>query len=150
MIRLSKCVWAAFVVLAVCGQGQDVAPILVQGRIVAILPVQASEFGLVTKVQNTSTRDIKTVVLRVTFSNPTNGQKIGRSFRLLGDDGGKGFLLKAGTEVDLWQKPMQIPNNSFGAGVQFSIVVDLVVFGDGSKWGPATLGVSQKILAGLN
>jgi hypothetical protein len=58
----------------------------------------------------------------------------------------KGAALTAGELKEL-MKPYPLPITPSGSIAQYSFKIDLVVFDDGSKWGPGQLIGSRKLLA---
>jgi hypothetical protein len=105
--------------------------------------------GLFMKVRNTSGRNILGFAFETTFTNPANGRAMAAprehgAFR----PASRGISLPSGASNPT-PKPYQLPVTSLGMAAGYSFIVDLVIFDDGTTWGPAKLEVSQTLLLRL-
>ncbi len=128
-------------------------PIEVTGTVSPIDPHEWAGFkagpGLFMKVRNLSGRNILGFAFETAFSDPETGRSIGTprehgAFR----PASRGISLPPdGSKPN--PKPYQLPVTSSGVPARYSFTVDLVIFDDGTTWGPAKLEVSKALLVRL-
>jgi hypothetical protein len=127
-------------------------PIEVTGQISPIDPHEWAGFkagpGLFMKVRNVSGRNILGFAFETAFTNPETGKAMAvrehGAFRPVS----RGISLPSGASKPN-PKPYQIPVTSSGVPARYSFTVDLVIFDDGTTWGPTKLEVSQALLVRL-
>lgn len=134
--------------------GPETSPIEVNGRISQIDPRLSGGMeagpGLFMKVHNTSTKAIQGYVYETFFVDPATGKKVGgHREHSVYKESSKGAVLTAGESKES-AKPYPLPIMSSGSIAQYSFKIDLVIFDDGSRWGPGQLVSSQKLLANLS
>jgi hypothetical protein len=129
------------------------SPIEVTGVVSPIDPHEWVGFkpgpGLFMKVQNMSGRNILGFAFKTTFTNPETGKGMAAprehgAFR----PASRGISLPSGASKPN-PKPYQLPVTASGVPARYSFTVDLVIFEDGSRWGPAKLEVSEALLMRL-
>jgi hypothetical protein len=101
--------------------------------------------GLFMTVRNTSGRDILGFAFETTFTNPETGKVMAMREHGAFRPASRGISLPSGAGKPN-PKPYQLPVTSSGMAAGYSFTVDLVIFSDGSTWGPAKLDVSQTLL----
>lgn len=128
-------------------------PVEVTGVVSPIDPQQWAGLkagpGLFMNVRNTSGRNILGFAFETTFTDPDTGKTMAAprehaAFR----PASRGISLPSG-ESKPNPKPYQLPVTSSGMPARYSFTVDLVIFDDGTKWGPAKLEVSEALLMRL-
>jgi hypothetical protein len=100
------------------------------------------------QVKNVSTKNILAYSVQTLFTNPETGRGMGRhgsNTTLINTNTDKADPLLPGA-MKTWAKPIEFPRNAAGGTPQYSFSVDLVVFDDGSTWGPGTAQGSQRML----
>jgi hypothetical protein len=131
----------------------DSSPIEVTGVVSPIDPHEWAAFkagpGLFMKVRNISGRNILGFAFETKFINPETGKAMAAprehgAFR----PASRGISLPPGASKPN-PKPYQLPVTSSGMPAEYSFTVDLVIFEDGTRWGPAKLEVSQALLLRL-
>jgi hypothetical protein len=129
------------------------SPIEVMGVVSPIDPHEWAGFkagpGLFMKVRNISGRNILGFAFETTFTNPETGKAMAGprehgAFR----PATRGISLPPDASKPN-PKPYQLPVTSLGVPAKYSFIVDLVIFDDGTTWGPAKLDVSQALLVRL-
>jgi hypothetical protein len=129
-------------------------PIEVTGRVASIDPHKWVGFeagpGLFIEVRNISGKGIQGYVFETAFMDPATRQNAGgRREHSAWKEPGKGVELAAGEGQEL-PKPYPLPKTASGSMAQYSFKVDLVIFDDGSKWGPGQLRSSMKMVTSLS
>lgn len=146
----------------------DAAPITVSGRIDSTTGTPK----LVESVQNTTTRAIRGFAYVTTFTEPETGKVISTWNRACvridsnpalnpgpgvpvpsGCKNGlpsQGLVIASGAGPEPIGRPLSVPTTSSGAAANYTFTVDLVVFTDGTTWGPAKTGPAKVILLRLN
>jgi hypothetical protein len=139
--------------LAQSAGAPESSPIEVTGLVSTIDPHEWAGFkagpGLFMKVRNISGRNILGFAFETTFTNPETGKAMAAprehgAFR----PASRGISLPSGASKPN-PKPYQLPVTSSGMPATYSFTVDLVIFDDGTKWGPAKLEVSEALLMRL-
>jgi len=129
------------------------SPIEVTGVVSPIDPQEWAGFqvgqGLFVTVRNISGRNILGFAFETTFTNPQTGRAMAAprehsAFR----PASRGISLPSGASKPN-PKPYQLPVTSLGTPAAYAFTVDLVIFDDGTKWGPAKLEVSEALLMRL-
>ena len=127
-------------------------PIEVRGMVSPIDPHEGPGFragpGLFMMVRNTSGRNILGFAFETTFTNPQTGKEMAAREHGAFRPASRGISLPPGASKPN-PKPYQLPVTSSGVPARYSFTVDLVIFDDGTKWGPAKLDVSQTVLMRL-
>jgi len=100
------------------------------------------------KVRNISGRNILGFVFETTFTNPGTGKAMAVREHGAFRPASRGISLPSDASK-LNPKPYQLPVTSSGMPARYSFTVDLVIFDDGTKWGPAKLEVSEALLLRL-
>jgi hypothetical protein len=129
------------------------SPVEVTGLVSPIDPHEWAGFktgpGLFMKVRNTSDRNILGFAFETAFTNPQTGKAMAEprehgAFR----PASRGISLPSGASKPN-PKPYQLPVTSLGMPAKYTFTVDLVIFDDGTTWGPAKLEVSKTLLLRL-
>jgi len=129
------------------------SPIEVTGLVSPIDPHEWAGFkagpGLFMTVRNISGRNILGFAFETTFTNSETGRAMAgprehSAFR----PASRGISLPSGGSKPN-PKPYQLPVTSLGMPAKYSFTVDLVIFDDGTTWGPAKLEVSEALLLRL-
>lgn len=127
-------------------------PVEVTGRVSPIDPHEWAGFkagpGLFMKVRNTSGRNILGFAFETTFTNPETGKTMAVREHSAFRPASRGISLPSGASTPN-PKPYELPVTSSGIPARYFFTVDLVVFEDGTKWGPAKLVVSEAVLMRL-
>jgi hypothetical protein len=139
--------WAALAPL-ICAQ--TAAPIEVMGH-VAQIDTQITGLkpgpGLFMTIRNVSGRSIQGFVYQTVFTDPSTGERLMCcSSHSEYKQPSLGVALAPGRSTDA-PKPYHLPLTQSGSAAQYSFTVDLVVFDDGSTWGPGQLTASKQFLA---
>jgi hypothetical protein len=129
------------------------SPIEVTGLVSPINPQEWAGFkagpGLFMNVRNISGRNILGFAFETTFTDPETGKAmVGTREHSAFRPASRGISLPSGASNPN-PKPYQLPVTSSGMPAGYSFVVDLVIFDDGTKWGPAKLEVSEALLMRL-
>ena len=128
------------------------SPIEVTGLVSPIDPHDWPGFkagpGLFMKVRNTSGRNILGFAFETTFTNPETGKVVGGHEHGAFRPASRGISLPSGGGKTN-PKPYQLPVTRSGMPASYSFTVDLVIFDDGTTWGPAKLGTSKALLVRL-
>ncbi|HTS76908.1 MAG TPA: hypothetical protein VMG40_11925 [Bryobacteraceae bacterium] len=129
--------------------GAQTQPIEVTASIAPIDPTKWVGFkegrGLFMFVRNTSGRDIQGFALEARFTDPQTGKPLG------GHRGHSEFnprsngLLAPGATKPL-VRPYPVPVTASGAPGAYAFSVDLVIFEDGTTWGPGRTPMARKLL----
>jgi hypothetical protein len=139
-------------VLAQSAVDPESSPIEVTGVVSPIDPHEWAGFkagpGLFMKVRNISGRNILGFAFETTFTNPETGKAMAVREHGAFRPASRGISLPSDASKPN-PKPYQVPITSSGMPASYSFAVDLVIFGDGAKWGPAKLEVSQTLLLRL-
>ena len=132
--------------------GPENSPIEVTALVSPIDPHDWAGFkagpGLLMKVRNISGRNILGFAFETTFSNPKTGKAMAAREHGAFRPASRGISLPSGGSKPN-PKPYQLPLTSSGTPARYSFTVDLVIFDDGTKWGPAKLDVSEALLMRL-
>jgi len=127
---------------------QTPPPIEVTGNISPIDPqvwAGMSGPGLFMTIQNTSGREIQGFAFATDFNDPQSGRHLPPSREHNAyKPPANGVLLAANGKVSE-PKPYPVPISA-GAPASYSFTVDLVIFGDGTTWGPAKTRAAQQLL----
>ena len=138
--------------LAQTAGAPESSPVEVTGLVAPIDPHDGAGLkagpGLFMTVRNTSGRNILGFAFETTFTNPATGKVIGGHEHGAFRPASRGISLPPGGSKPN-PKPYQLPVTSAGTPAGYSFRVDLVIFEDGSTWGPAKLDVSQSLLKRL-
>jgi hypothetical protein len=138
--------------LAQSAGAPESSPIEVTGLVSPIDPHEWAGFkagpGLFMKVRNISGRNILGFVFETTFTNPGTGKAMAVREHGAFRPASRGISLPSDASK-LNPKPYQLPVTSSGMPARYSFTVDLVIFDDGTKWGPAKLEVSEALLLRL-
>ena len=128
------------------------SPVEVRGLVSPIDPHEWAGFkagpGLFMEVRNTSGRNILGFAFETTFTNPKTGKAMGGHEHGAFRPASRGISLPSGGSKPN-PKPYQLPVTSSGIPASYSFTVDLVIFDDGTTWGPAKLGTSHDLLVRL-
>jgi hypothetical protein len=129
------------------------SPIEVTGLVSQINPQEWAGFkagpGLFMTVRNVSGRNILGFAFQTTFTDPESGKAMpGTREHSAFRPASRGISLPSGASKPN-PKPYQLPVTSSGVPARYSFTVDLVIFDDGTKWGPAKLDVSEAVLMRL-
>lgn len=147
MLRWCLTVLVLLPVISAQTPSTDPAPIEVTGRISAIDPQVWPGFnngpGLFMTVQSASARGIQGYVFETTFTDPANGERVEHRLHSTYKRPSLGVALAPGAKQDVG-KPYPVPITAGGVPSDYSFTVDLVIFDDGTTWGPAkTIGAKQ-------
>lgn len=129
----------------------DPVPIEVAGKISAIDTQRWQGFregpGLFMTVQNVSGRAIQGYAFETTFTDPASGGRVGpgRSHSTY-KQASMGVELAPGAKREL-VKPYPVPITANGVPANYSFNVDLVVFADGTTWGPGKTQTAKQLLS---
>jgi hypothetical protein len=139
--------------LAQSANAPENVPVEVTGLVSPINPQEWAGFkagpGLFMTVRNTSGRNILGFAFETTFTDPETGKAMdGTREHSAFRPASRGILLPSGGSKPN-PKPYQLPVTSSGMPARYSFTVDLVIFDDGTKWGPAKLDVSEVVLMRL-
>ncbi len=151
MLRSFLPVLAFLPIIGAQTPSKDPIPIEVTGKISAIDTQVWHGFregpGLFMTVQNVSGRGIQGYVFETTFTGPAGGERLGphRSHSTYRQPS-LGVALAPGAKQDL-PKPYPVPMTSYGLPVNYSFNVDLVVFEDGTTWGPGKSPSAKQLLS---
>jgi hypothetical protein len=128
----------------------EASPIEVTGQISQIDPQAWAGFdagpGLFMSVRNVSARGICGYVYETVFTDAETGKPLAHRQHSMYKKASLGVALSAGA-IDLSGKPYNVPASQSGIPALFSFKVDLVIFDDGSTWGPGQLPLSKTLLA---
>lgn len=130
---------------------QNPPPIEVIGRIAPLDPETSKRSGrdgpgVYTTVKNTSGRDVQAFAFSVVFTDPQSGKPVeGQRERSEYQPPSDGVLLAANAS-EHERKPFPIPPTASGALASYSFDIDLVVFEDGTTWGPAKTRTAKELL----
>jgi hypothetical protein len=128
------------------------SPVEVRALVSPIDPHEWAGFkagpGLFMEVRNVSGRNILGFAFETTFTNPETGKAMAKREHGAFRPASRGISLPSGASKPN-PKPYQLPVTSSGTPASYSFRVDLVIFDDGTTWGPAKLEVSQALLARL-
>jgi hypothetical protein len=127
------------------------APIEITGT-QTIAPTNGAPDGpsgpaLALQVKNVSTKSILAYSIQILFTNPETGKvgsKRGSSTTFI-DPSGQSHPMLPGA-IENWPKPAPFPRIAAGIAMQYTSSVDLVIFDDGTTWGPGTAVGSQQML----
>jgi hypothetical protein len=100
------------------------------------------------KVRNISGRNILGFAFETTFTNPETGKTMAVREHGAFRPASRGISLPSGAGKPN-PKPYQLPATPSGMPARYSFTVDLVIFDDGTRWGPAKLEVSEALLLRL-
>lgn len=106
---------------------------------------QVHDGGIFLTRQNVSTQPIRGYVIDIQFKDAT-GKSLGdivRSAMKISKDGEPLYLLPGQSEQD--HKPVPIKVDASGAPGSHGTVLDLVVFADGTTWGPGKTPQAAKL-----
>jgi hypothetical protein len=106
-----------------------------------------SQPGIVLNIKNTSGKNVLAYALQFRYTNPATGKAMGsggHSVLRQGTNGTPKYLAPGQTDTSL--KARSLPRTSYGVAATYVISVDLVVFEDGSQWGPASSRDAQQLL----
>jgi hypothetical protein len=127
---------------------QTLPPIEVTGY---ISPIDAQVWagmsgpGLFMTIQNTSGREIQGFAFDTVFADPQSGKHLPPNHEHSAyKPPANGVLLAVNGKMSE-PKPYPVPISA-GAPAIYSFTVDLVVFGDGTTWGPAKTRAAQQLL----
>jgi hypothetical protein len=127
----------------------DPSPIEVTATISRIDPQVWAGFpegpGLFMTVKNISKRGIQGYAYQTIFTDPISGKRL----EVRGHSAYKQPSLGVALAADASSpdpKPYKVPITAFGAQTSSSFTVDLVVFDDGTTWGPAQTTVGKQLL----
>jgi hypothetical protein len=127
----------------------ETSPIEVTGQISQIDPQVWVGFdagpGLFMSVRNVSARGIRGYVYETVFTDAGTGKRLGQRQHSTYKKPSLGMALTAGAIVPSG-KPYDVPAAPSGITAQYSFQVDLVIFDDGSTWGPGQLRLSKILL----
>jgi hypothetical protein len=133
-------------------QSAGAPPIEVRGMVSPIDPHEGAGFkagpGLFMEVRNISGRNILGFAFETTFTNPETGKVMAAREHGAFRPASRGINLPSGGSKPN-PKPYELPVTSSGMPASYSFTVDLVIFDDGTKWGPAKLDVSEALLMRL-
>jgi hypothetical protein len=102
--------------------------------------------GLFMSVRNVSAHGIRGYVYETVFTDAETGKALSHSRQhSTYKRPSSGVALAAGA-IDASGKPYEVPASQSGIPAQFSFKVDLVIFDDGSTWGPGQLRLSKTLL----
>jgi hypothetical protein len=102
--------------------------------------------GLRLSVKNVSTKNVLAYALRLHFTDPETGAGMGSGAHTefgKGLNGVPRYLLPG--EVASSPRAQSLPVTANGAPAKYTLSVDLVVFGDGSTWGPASSAAAVQL-----
>jgi hypothetical protein len=127
----------------------DPVPIEVTGKISAIDTQVWQDFregpGLFMTVQNVSGRGIQGYAFETTFTNPASGEPVEYRSHSTYKQPSLGVALGPGAKQEV-PKPYPVPITASGVPTNYSFTVDLVIFDDGTTWGPAKTQASKQLL----
>jgi hypothetical protein len=126
------------------------APIEVTGRVSAIDPQIWIGFdsgpGLFMTVQNVSARGMQGYVYETIFTDPASGTLVEHRSHSAYRQPSLGVSLPAGGKEQV-VKPYPVRITASGVPANYSFDVDLVVFEDGTTWGPAKTQAARQLLS---
>jgi hypothetical protein len=102
--------------------------------------------GLFMTVQNISTRGIQGYVFETTFTDPASGEPVEHRSHSSYKQPSLGVGIAPGAkQEEVKPYPMRITAN--GVPANYSFTVDLVIFDDGTTWGPAKTKAGKQLLS---
>ena len=150
MLRLCLTVLALLPIISAQTPSTDPVPIEVTGEISAIDPQVWSGFkdgpALFMTVQSTSARGIQSYVFETTFTDPASGERVEHRSHSTHKQSSLGVALAPGAKQDVG-KPYPVPITAHGVPTNYSFTVDLVIFDDGTTWGPAKTIAAKQLLS---
>jgi hypothetical protein len=102
--------------------------------------------GLYMAVKNTSGRAVSGIVFETIFTDTASGARLpGRHEHTTYKSPENGILIAPNASMSE-PKPYPLPVTPSGSAANYSFTVDLVVFEDGSTWGPAKTRAATQLL----
>jgi hypothetical protein len=148
---LQACLTALVLLPALCAQTPptDPVPIKVTGSVSALDTQVWRGFpegpGLFMTVQNVSGRGIQGYAYETTFTDPASGERVEHITHSTYRQPSLGVALAPGGKQDVARPyPMRIA--AYGVPAKVSFDVDLVVFEDGTTWGPGKTKAAKQLL----
>lgn len=151
MLRPCVAVLALLPIISAQTPSADPAPIEVTGKISAIDTQVWQGFsegpGLFMTVRNVSGRGIQGYAFETIFTDPASGERVGphRSHSTYKQPS-LGVALASGAKQEV-AKPYPVPITAYGAPGNCSFNIDLVVFEDGTTWGPGQSSSAKQLLS---
>jgi hypothetical protein len=151
MLRSCLTVLALLPIISAQTPSTDPVPIEVTGKISAIDTQVWQGFsqgpGLFMTVQNVSGRGIQGYAFETTFTDPASGERVGpRRSHSTYKQPSLGVALAPGAKQEA-PKPYPVPITSYGVPGNHSFNIDLVVFEDGTTWGPGKSRSAKQLLS---
>ena len=153
MLRSCLTVLALLPIISAQTPATDPVPIEVTGKISAIDPQVWSGFkdgpGLFMTVQNASARGIQGYAFETTFTDPASGERLEHMSNSTYKQPSLGVAIAPGAKQDPI-KPYPVPITAHGVQANYSCTVDLVIFDDGTTWGPAKTKAGKRLLSRIH
>jgi hypothetical protein len=151
MLRSCLTVLALLPIISAQTPSTDPAPVDVTGKISAIDTQvwQGSREGpgLFMAARNISGRGIRGYAFETIFTDAGSGERVGpRMSHSTYKEPQLGVALTPGAQQDL-VKPYSVPITESGIPAIYSFNIDLVVFEDGSTWGPGKTQAARQLLS---
>jgi hypothetical protein len=151
MLRSCLTVLALLPIISAQTPSTDPVPIEVTGKISAIDTQVWQGFkegpGLFMTVQNVSGRGIQGCAFETIFTDPASGERVGphRSHSAYKQPS-LGVALAPGSKQEV-PKTYPLPITASGVQSSYSFNIDLVVFEDGTTWGPGKSPSAKHLLS---
>ena len=128
----------------------DSAPLVVTGYIASVdtqaFPGFPSGYGLFMTIRNTSTRGILGYLCQTVFTDKETGKPISLRPEPIAQFQSAPVLLGPGSEMRI-DRPYPVAMSTFGVLPNYSFSIDVVLFEDGTTWGPAKTAAAKTLLA---
>ena len=122
-------------------------PLEIRVRTQLIDPADGSGTGAYIDVRNTSARNVRGYVLQILVMDPVEGVALEHRSRAVSTSKVNGVLhFIAPGELSTNGKPVPLPTTFSGSLAVCAASIDMVVFDDGTTWGPAKLSASANLL----
>lgn len=126
------------------------SPVEVTGKISSVDSQTSPEFGdkpgLFMTIKNVSSRDIQAYTIEAIFTDPQTGTRIEHQTHSARKLPTLGPLITAGAQME-GPKPYSAPRTAAGSDAKVSFNIDLVVFEDGTTWGPGNTRAAKELIA---
>lgn len=97
-------------------------------------------------VKNVSGRGIQGYAFETTFTDPASGERVEHRLHSTYKPASLGVGVAPGAKQDE-VKPYPVPLTASRVQANYSFAVDLVIFDDGTTWGPAKTQAGKQLLA---
>jgi hypothetical protein len=148
MLRSCLAVLALLPIISAQTPSTDPVPIEVTGKVSAIDTRMGFPDGpgLYMTVKNLSGRGIQGYAFETTFTDPASGERVEHRSHSSYKQPSLGVAVAPEAKQDE-VKPYPVPTAASGVPANYSFAVDLVIFDDGTTWGPAKTQAGKQLLA---